>query len=90
VKVGDKTITTKGIDELKEDILKICKGDSPDAQRPTELATKAGSRTELTTFKREKPLTGNWSPTGEPGELPSQGMPQGHRGADVTPRWPAY
>jgi uncharacterized protein (TIGR03067 family) len=42
-----------GIYELKDDELKICFG-KDGAERPTEFATKAGSRNTLIVLKREK------------------------------------
>jgi len=53
LKDGGKSETVKGIYVLDGDELKICAG-HPGADRPTEFATKEGSKTDMLTFKREK------------------------------------
>jgi uncharacterized protein (TIGR03067 family) len=45
---------SKGIYELEGDTLKICFNPEKGGDRPTEFATKAGSRVRCITLKREK------------------------------------
>ena len=50
---------------LEGDVLKICVGSPQDSARPTELASKEGSKDLLITFKREK--AGKEKPEAKPG-----------------------
>ncbi len=47
--------TFQGIFEVEGDTLRICRGATPDKERPTEFTGKADAGTTLVTLKREKP-----------------------------------
>jgi RNA polymerase sigma factor (sigma-70 family) len=66
---NEKAKTAPGVYSLDGDVLKICMPGAPDAERPTELATKAGGKSLLITFTRLR------ADNGKPTEVPTKPAP---------------
>jgi uncharacterized protein (TIGR03067 family) len=50
----DNGVTMRGIYKLDGDTLTVCMGEEDSNERPTEFATKAGSKAHMVTLKRDK------------------------------------